>query len=120
MPHLLHEKFFGLNVCRRLLSAFQLREVYFFTKLKYNKNAVVKDECMFVLLLLSEAHAGLREEEESRRSVGDGFHVVLIVTAKEARQQVVEDAHSAHEGQEEEDAFSKQVAWGAAEKQHIQ
>lgn len=64
-------------------------------------------------------HTGLRDEEKSRCSVGDGFYIFLIVAAIVARQQVVEDAHSAHEGQEEEDTFSKQVARGAAQKQNI-
>lgn len=64
-------------------------------------------------------HTGLREEEKSRCGAGNGFYVFLIVTAIVARQQVVEDAHSAHEGQEEEDTLSKQVARGAARKQYI-
>lgn len=55
----------------------------------------------------------LREEEKSRCSAGDGFYVFLIVAAIVARQQVVEDAHNTHQEQEEEDAFSKQVAGGA-------
>lgn len=59
--------------------------------------------------------AGLRDEEKSRRGAGDGLHVLLIVAAEVAPQQVVKDAHDAHEGQEEDDAFPKQVAWGAAQ-----
>lgn len=55
----------------------------------------------------------LGDEEESRRSIGDGLHVFLIVAAVVARQQVVEDPHDAHQEQEEEDALSKQVARSA-------
>lgn len=57
---------------------------------------------------------GLRDEEESRCSAGDGFHVVFVVAAVVGDQQVVEDAHEAHEEQEAEDALSKQVAGSAA------
>lgn len=56
---------------------------------------------------------GLRDEEESRWSAGDRLHVFLIVAAIVTRQQEVEDAHDAHQEQEEDDAFSKQVAGGA-------
>lgn len=58
-------------------------------------------------------HTGLRNEEKSRCSAGDGFYIFFIVAAKVARQQVVEDAHNAHQEQEADDAFSKQVAWSA-------
>lgn len=61
-----------------------------------------------------EAHTALRDEEESGRGSGDGFHVFLIVAAVVVHQQVVEDAHNAHGEQEEEDTLSKHVAWGAA------
>lgn len=61
-------------------------------------------------------YTALRNEEKSRCSAGDGFHVFLIVAAVEAHQQVVEDSHNAHQEQEAEDAFSKQVAWGATKK----
>lgn len=61
-------------------------------------------------------HTGLREEEKSRGSAGDGFYVTFIVAAIVAHQQVVEDAHNAHQEQKEQDAFSKHVAFGAAKK----
>lgn len=59
---------------------------------------------------------GLRDEEESGCGAGDGFHVVFVVTTIVADQQVVEDAHDAHEEQETEDALPKQVAGSAANK----
>lgn len=64
-------------------------------------------------------HTVLRQEEKSRCSVSDGFNVFLIVAAIVAHQQVVKDAHGAHQRQEEEDTFSEQVAWGATQKQNI-
>lgn len=57
--------------------------------------------------------SGLRDEQQSRCGAGDGFHVFFVVAAIEAHQQVVEDAHDAHEDQEEDDALSKHVARGA-------
>lgn len=56
---------------------------------------------------------GLRNEEQSRRSAGDGFHVLLVVAAEVTKQQVVEDAHNTHQQQETEDPFSKQITRGA-------
>lgn len=61
-------------------------------------------------------HTGLREEEKSRCSTSDGLYIFFVVAAVVAQQQVVEDAHDAHQEQEEDDAFSKQVAWGAIDK----
>lgn len=58
-------------------------------------------------------HTGLGDEQKSRCSAGDGFYVFFIVAAIVVRQQVVERAHNAHQEQEEEDTFSKQVARGA-------
>ena len=55
----------------------------------------------------------LRDEEKSRCSVGEEIYVFFIVAAKVTRQQVVEDAHNAHQEQEAEDTFSKQVTWSA-------
>lgn len=59
---------------------------------------------------------GSRDEEESGCGAGDGFHVVFVVVSVVSDQQVVEDAHNAHEEQEEEDALPKQVARSAANK----
>lgn len=61
-------------------------------------------------------HTGLRDEEKSRWSAGDGFHVFFIVVAVVAYQQIVEDAHNAHQEQEEDDSFSKEVAGGATKE----
>lgn len=55
----------------------------------------------------SLAAAGLGNEEQSRRGAGDGFHVLLVVAAEVTQQQVVEDAHDAHQQQEAEDPFAK-------------
>lgn len=52
----------------------------------------------------------LREEQESRCSIGDGFYVFFVVAAIVASHQVVKDAHDAHQKQEAHYAFSKQVA----------
>lgn len=60
-------------------------------------------------------HAELWEEQESRCSICDGFYVFLVVAAIIAPQQVVEDTHNAHQGQEEDDAFSKQVSRSAVQ-----
>lgn len=57
-----------------------------------------------------------RDEQESRCGAGDGFHVVFVVIAIVSDQQVVEDAHDAHEEQEAEDALPKQVARSAANR----
>lgn len=51
--------------------------------------------------------AGLRNEEQSRRGASDGFHVLLVVVAQITQQQIVEDAHDAHQQQEAEDPFPK-------------
>lgn len=51
--------------------------------------------------------AGLGNEEQSRRGAGDGFHVLLVVVAQVAQEQIVEDAHNAHQQQEADDSFSK-------------
>ncbi len=58
-------------------------------------------------------HIGLRDEEESGCGASDGFYVFLVVAAEVTCQQVVEDAHDAHQEEEEDDSFSKQEAWGA-------
>lgn len=57
-----------------------------------------------------------RDEEESGCGAGDGFHVVFVVISVVSDQQVVEDAHDAHEEQEGENALPKQVAGSAANK----
>lgn len=59
------------------------------------------------------SHTELRDEEKSRCSIGDDFCVFFIIASKVTNQQVVEDAHKAHQEQEAEDALSKQVAWSA-------
>lgn len=51
--------------------------------------------------------AGLGNEEQSRRGASDGFHLLLVVVAQITQQQVVEDAHDAHQQQEAEDPFPK-------------
>lgn len=51
--------------------------------------------------------AELGDEEQSRRGAGDGFHVLLVVAAEVTQQQIVEDAHNAHQQQEAEDPLSK-------------
>lgn len=58
-------------------------------------------------------HTGLRDEEKSGCSVGDGFNIFFVVAAIVARQQVVEDTHNTHQEKEGEDSFSKQVAGDA-------
>lgn len=73
----------------------------------------LKDKCGGSVAV---TQTGLREEEESRCSAGDGLHVFFIIAAIVTRQQVVEDAHDAHQEQEGDDAFSKQVAGGAAKE----
>lgn len=60
--------------------------------------------------------AGLGNEEQSRCGAGDGFHVLLVVAAEVTQQQIVEDAHNAHQQQEAEDPFPKQIARGAAKE----
>lgn len=75
----------------------------------------MKDQCgdlWFVIIVFTGPD--LRDKEKSGRCAGDGFHVVFVVVAVVANQQVVEDPHDAHEGQEEEDALPKQVARSAA------
>lgn len=59
------------------------------------------------------ANSELGDEEKSRGGLGDGFYVVLIVAAVETHQQVVKDAHDAHQEEEADDALSKQVTRGA-------
>lgn len=84
-----------------------------FNSASYSSNHL-KDKCGDVFLPLCDTH--LRDEEQSRCSAGDGFDVFFIVAAVVANQQIVEDAHNAHQEQEEEDSFSKQVAGSAAEE----
>lgn len=55
----------------------------------------------------------LRDKEKSRGCFGDGLDVLFIVIAPIGDQQVVQDTHNAHEGQEGEDSFSKQKTRGA-------
>lgn len=62
------------------------------------------------------AQTDLRDEEKSRCSTRDGFHVVFVLVAVVTNQQIVEDAHHARQEQEEEDSFSKHVPWGATKK----
>lgn len=62
------------------------------------------------------AQTDLRDEEKSRCSTRDGFHVVFVLVAVVTNQQIVENAHHAHQEQEEEDSFSKHVPWGATKK----
>lgn len=68
-------------------------------------------------MLLPLLTFSLRDEEKSRRSVGDGLHVFLIVAAVVAHQQEVGDSHDAHQEQEGDDTFSKQVARRATERE---
>lgn len=55
----------------------------------------------------------LRDEQQGRGGAGEHLHLLLVAAAHKADQQVVEDAHDAHQDQEEDDSLSKEEAWCA-------
>lgn len=64
-------------------------------------------------------YSALRDEKESGCGPGDGFNILLVVTAIVTPQQEVEDAHDAHQEQEGDDTFAKQVAGGAEKESDV-